>query len=306
MKKILLLFSETSIHKSHNPEELARQLTDSANSRDHEARFDVAMYEDLMYVIQPEGGKIVHSVTGEDIASYNLVYQRRWEDKQDQSLACAIYLKHKGVPFVDSESYNNSSKNKLTQAWRFWEAGLPHPKTVCFGSTQAQQRLLDNLESLPLDFPLIAKELNGFGGNNNYLVHTVEELSAVFLKNPDMRFILQEYIPNKGDYRVIVYGDRVGLAIKRVAAEGMHTNNSSQGGRGELVAVDDVPANILDDSVKAATLLGREVAGVDVVVHEKTGKHYFFEVNRCPQIETGLFVKEKADTLADYLYSEAQ
>lgn len=306
MKQALILFSRSSLHGAHDPDALVALLAKAAQKQNRNISFEAAYYEDLIFCITPEKASITNTATGKDLSLYDFVYQRRWSDKPDQAHACAIYLKKHGVPFVDSECYETNSTSKLTQAWRFWEHGLPHPKTVFVGGPGARQWLLAHPDFLPFAFPMIVKASIGFGGSDNHLVEDVATLEKVLTTHSDRTFVIQERIPNDGDYRVLVGGNKVLLLFKRIAAPGKHTNNSSQGGRGELASLDDVPTPILQECLKAAKVLNRDFAGVDLVFHAETNAHYFFEVNRCPQVETGLFVTEKAAALADYIYGEVE
>jgi glutathione synthase/RimK-type ligase-like ATP-grasp enzyme len=149
------------------------------------------------------------------------------------------------------------------------------------------------------------KGLNATRGQDNYLVKSADELRARFAERPDTDFLLQEFLPNDGDYRIIVAGGQARFAMYRTPADGKHMNNTSQGGQAVLVNLGDVSRRILDDCITAAATFGRDFAGVDVVLHKDTGAYYFFEVNRSPQIESGMFVAEKAEVLAQYLYDEA-
>ncbi len=304
MKKILLLFTRHSITQGEaEPERLLELLDTSAQARGLDMHFETATYEDLLHIVSDDA-KIINTKTSEDIANYDLVYHRRWRAMPDRAMACTIYLKGKKVPSIDREAYGAGSINKLNQAWRFWEAGLPHPATV-YTESETRQWMLAHLETVPFGFPMIMKGVEATRGNDNYLVRSAEELRQKFAENPNVIFVLQEFLPNDGDYRVIVCGDTPKLIMHRVAEKGKHTNNTSQGGRAVLLDSDALPASVLADCVRAAQTFGRDFAGVDVVLHRQTGKHYFFEVNRSPQVESGMYVAEKGAILAQYLYDEA-
>jgi len=53
-------------------------------------------------------------------------------------------------------------------------------------------------------------------------------------------------------------------------------------------------------SLKAAALMNREVAGVDLMFETGTGKPYILEVNASPQIASGSFAAEKLAVYAQY------
>jgi len=306
MKRALLLFSKRSIERHEaDAEGLVTVLAAAAQTDRLDIQFEYAFYDDLLHIISTERAAIVDTKSGNDIADYDVVYQRRWGGFPEHALACAIYLDKKSVPCFDSEANMAGSKNKLTQYWRFWEAGLPFPATVFGAGEHSRSAALDRIETLPFSFPMILKGVDASRGQDNYLVQSLEELRSIYTQHPDTAFLMQEFLPNEGDYRVIVAGNEARFAMYRTAIEGKHTNNTSQGGKATLVAVSDLPKQIIDDCIMAAQVFNREFAGVDVVIRKDTGAHYFFEVNRSPQIESGKHIAEKASVLAKYMYEKA-
>jgi endo-1,4-beta-xylanase len=87
------------------------------------------------------------------------------------------------------------------------------------------------------------------------------------------KYILQNFIPNDGDYRILVLNNKPVMAIKRVAAEGSHLNNTSQGGTASRVALDAMPSEALDVAVRATRLAKLAVAGADIIIDNQTGTH---------------------------------
>ncbi|MBI2798521.1 hypothetical protein HYX70_04495 [Candidatus Saccharibacteria bacterium] len=58
-------------------------------------------------------------------------------------------------------------------------------------------------------------------------------------------------------------------------------------------------------AIKAARVMRREVAGVDVI-QDQDGQHLFLlEVNGTPQIDTGSMIEYKLNAMARYLDSAA-
>ena len=94
--------------------------------------------------------------------------------------------------------------------------------------------------------------------------------------------MIQEFIPNSGDYRVLVLGKKVLGVMKRSSQnKNEFRNNYSVGGK---VEVADLPQAVKDMAVRAAEICGLTVAGVDVM--EKTpGDYVVLEVNKGPQFK---------------------
>ena len=96
--------------------------------------------------------------------------------------------------------------------------------------------------------------------------------------------MLQEYIENDGDYRVLVIGDKALGAMKRSSqSQNEFRNNYSAGGK---VEVAQLPEEIYNLAVKAAKSCGISIAGVDVAFRDKEEKRpVVWEVNKGPQFK---------------------
>lgn len=297
----LLLFARRAVveQKAH-PEDLCMLLRKAAKStKDDQVTYHYAYYEDLLHIVRPgAAAKIIDTASGKDLAEYDFVYQRRWGDCPESALACAIYLRKRGVSFIDSESYRPGAMDKLTQHWRLWEHDLPFPATICAPQSMDPTQIVTGFDLAgELGFPLIAKSTSGTRGQDNHLVHSEKELVRILTTDTSNRYLLQQYIPNDEDYRVIVGKGKTLLVIRRVAATGTHKNNTSQGGTASLLPNDYFDAAIEHDIHAAAVAFARDIAGVDLVFDKVTGAHYFFEVNRSPQLEHSSFTEEKASAV---------
>ncbi|HEX7963344.1 MAG TPA: hypothetical protein VF466_02015 [Candidatus Saccharimonadales bacterium] len=295
-KNVLLLFSRASTESGNaDPARLSQLLTNSGagTTAAH------ACFEDLLFYLDEHDAEVIDTANNRPLAAYNAIYFRYWGDApvQGPALAAARFCKLKGIPFVDSEVLRTGSFNKITQYMNLHEAGVPFPKTLVGPAAQ----LLQTYAGRGFAFPLVLKNASGTRGQDNYVVQDETELQDVLHKNPQLTFVLQSFIPNDGDCRVVVMGDSVTLVIKRTAQRGSHLNNTSQGGAAELLPVGDLPQEVRDLSVRAAQFFGRQVAGVDMVQSKADGRWYCFEVNRAPQIEHASFEQEKAKLLAEYL-----
>jgi RimK family alpha-L-glutamate ligase len=96
--------------------------------------------------------------------------------------------------------------------------------------------------------------------------------------------MLQEYIPNSGDYRVLVLGTKVLGVMKRSSqSKEEFRNNYSAGGK---VEVAQLPEEIKQLAVKAAEVCGLMVAGVDVAFRDNDlNRPVIWEVNKGPQFK---------------------
>jgi len=294
VKRVLLLFSEVSVLEGYtHPKDLASLLQSASD----QLGVYTCLLEDLVFSITSDFVDVLDTANDCSLADYDVVYFRYWGQTQGHAIAAARFCKLKGVPFVDSEVLRVGSQNKITQYMNLYEAGVAIPHTL-IGKAAHLTALYERFD---FTFPFILKATNGTRGKDNYLVHDRNHMQQIFTDNPTLTFVLQEFLPNNGDYRVVVMGDKVVLVIERKANQGTHLNNTSQGGDASIVPVDSLPEEVLKMSVRAAQFFGRQIAGVDIVQSTSDGKYYCFEVNRAPQIEHATFETEKARLLADYL-----
>ncbi len=301
--RVLILFTAESIEKQQAYPGRLRELLQAC---DASLAVDVAIYDDLDYRLSQDNMQITVNSTGRSLDEYDVVYLRRIKEGIAQAIAVGKYCLHKGISVIDSEiAARPGSMGKLTQYVQFAIAGLPFPETVY---AAPHNLLLKAFDRHPLKFPVIVKSVSGSRGQDNHLVHTHEEMVGILRDNPRLHFLIQAFVPNTSDYRVWVCGDQVGPILYRSRQSG-HTNNTSQGGQAKLLQdTTALPGNVLNDCVRAARFLERDVAGVDVVFEndDTNGTFYFFEVNRAPQIEHTPYEDEKAHALAVYITKQAK
>ena len=118
-------------------------------------------------------------------------------------------------------------------------------------------------------FPVILKGSGGDRGTRVFRADNLEQLERLVRElrksetEEGRRYMIQEWIENEGDYRVLVLGEKVLGVMKRSRlSEKEYRNNYSMGGK---VEVTDLPEEIKRMAVKAARVCGLMVAGVDVM-----------------------------------------
>ena len=173
------------------------------------------------------------------------------------------------------------------KAWQMLmleKAGIEVPKTI-YGSLWYLYE-----KSKDLAFPLIIKGSGGDRGTRVFKVDNLVEMEKLVrdLRKSETdegkRYMLQEYIPNDGDFRVLVLGDKVLGVMKRSSQSvAEFKNNYSAGGK---VEVAELPEEIKQLALKAAKVCGLAVAGVDVAFRDNDlKKPIIWEVNKGPQFK---------------------
>lgn len=265
-----------------------------------DVQVDMTSLTSLIFDIANDGSEVFDSRNNMDVASYDLVVIRNVGKALDLGIALAHYLRSKNVQMTDTYLETRGS-GKLASAMLHVSHGLPMPRTV-YASARLLGNYIETQESLT--YPFILKADNGKKGRDNYLVRGKDELEQILKDNSEVRFIAQQFIENDGDFRALVMDGDISLVIKRIATGNSHLNNTSQGGSAELLDMSAFNENVQKDILKAAEVEALEVAGVDVIFDKNSGKHYFLEVNRAPQIGTGAFAEEKIAAYAQMIKSK--
>ncbi len=274
------------------------------NLNNHSQSEEIAVrgsLKNIIFEIKDSKLKITESMTGRDLRDFKAVYIRRLKGKtQEKVTALAIAAKAWGIEVLNSENANLQSFSKVTELVALSLAGLPVPDTIIAARPEVKKLLKE--KKWLLAFPLIMKSANGSIGSDNYLVQDKKQLKEI-LNRPgykDTVFVYQQMIPNDGDYRFLITGDKVGVIIHRSAVEGDHRNNTSLGASAKLKQESEFKPEVVKDAIDAAKAMHRELCGVDVLIDKETGKHYILEVNKKTMLDEGSFIPEKMMAVANY------
>ena len=265
-----------------------------------EGSIDFTYLDDL--ALSAGDGKITASDTtsGNQLNAYDMIFIRGLGLRQrfDELRLISAYARENKIKLVnDYASFRDSSK--LGQAVTFHETGLPVASSVF-----VNRAVLAGKVTLPFEFPCIMKATFGAHGNDNYFVKSLEEVREIQAQSSGKRFVLQRFVKNEGDFRILIVGQDVTL-IGRRAVEGSHLNNTSQGADAEIIAKETVNPEMIADAKKIAGHLGMTIAGVDAIIDTDSGEYFFLEVNSQPQIMSGAFLDVKASMLASLLAHES-
>lgn len=299
MKKILILCRRDDREAYDTRRSMLKGLATVGN----EAEYTGADYEDLLFAYDGKKLQVTDTVSGKDIADHDAIFLIGWfksKTLDDVARAVAHYATAHNVPFANSEAYYGRSFTKLSQCVI---AALNGVRVTPFLFSMDPMVLLKAAGANTITYPYIAKAVSASRGRDNYLITEHAQLEAVVSEESIIPrfFIVQEFVPNDGDYRILVAGGKIRLVMHRLAQSNSHVNNTSQGGKATLVDVSALPGRVVEDSLKLARQFGRELTGVDMIMHQNTGEYYFLEANNMPQLSTGSFVVEKMSMLNAYL-----
>jgi len=185
-----------------------------------------------------------------------------------------------GVPVLNDPPAITRSRDKLRALQLLAAAGIGVPPTVMAHDGTHVQRLVEQVGGLPA----IVKLLRGTQGVGVMLATTLDEVKGIVSTFYELgqEILIQQFIAeSRGrDVRALVVGDKVVGAMRRKARKGEFRANIHRGGEGKPIRLSEEFAST---AVKAAQVVGLEVAGVDML----EGKHgpLVMELNSSPGFE---------------------
>lgn len=153
---------------------------------------------------------------------------------------------------------------------------------------------LSQLKTHKLDFPIILKQPDGSFSKGVKKAKNEKEFLAVlkdFFQTSEL-VIAQEFLPTDFDWRVGVLNKKPLYVCKYYMAANhwQIVNWKSAGmpeeGEAETLAVEDAPKGLLDLAVKATSLIGNGLYGVDIKQQGK--KFHIIEINDNPNLDEGV------------------
>lgn len=231
------------------------------------------------------------------------IHIANWRKAPEIAMALARYVEKRGGQVMNREIASFPAMTKLGEMVRMADKKIPLPDSFFVRDKYLLEMSKRGKLPYGFQFPLIVKSVAGSMGTNNWLVHDFKEFAEIIEQPREQLVVVQQFIPNDCDYRVLVFGGKVQAIMRRSRQDdSTHVNNTSAGGKGEMVALEDFPESWKEIALKAAAATNRsDIAGVDIIVDQVTGKPYVLEVNKTPQIETGANIDTKTRIFIDYI-----
>lgn len=259
-------------------------------------------YKKLIYEINEYGIPKISLPDGRDIANSKVVYFKSHNKFAEHASAVAAYLKYRHVHFFDKEVGNFVSRSKLSEIFQLATHGIAVPKTLVINGL-ANLPNYDKMQEMFGD-SFVIKEINADRGNDNYLITNKAAFSdAIDRFDNKGVFLVQSYIENDGFTRVLLTGSEVTQIVRRTKATHKdplkaHLNKPHGGINASELSAEDFSSEALSLARKAAMVMGRSVAGVDLIQDKTTQKWYVLEVNNNPEIIGGINNSKKIEGLA--------
>lgn len=257
---------------------------------------DAVSFDDIELYIDNSG--VTAIIAGKNLMEYSTVFFRRVGEFRNLAHIVALLAKKNGITFFDNLYVVTNEPGKLKQTVVLALNGVPVPKTYFAG--RYDMKNIENASKY-LGFPIVAKISKSRKGKGIYLAKNKKELEDITKENVKEEILLQSFIPNDFDYRILVLGDEVACVEKRIRKDkNEFRNNVSLGATEEFVSINSISKYILDLAVDAAKKADIQVAGVDVVV-DPSGKAFIFEVNRAPAFTHDDTISNELNKLVEFL-----
>jgi glutathione synthase/RimK-type ligase-like ATP-grasp enzyme len=295
-KLVVIMISRLSEASSEFFEQVRENMTDELL---------VVHYNDLSYEINQLLMPKITLPDGRDIAEASLVYIKARQKYSDQAVAITRYLKYRHVPFFDRELEDNMSSSKLSELFILATRGIPVPPTQFIAMNNSKV----SYETLRKDFgkKFVIKDPTGDRGKNNFLVVNQTSYQEAMSRLKGINHILvQKYIENDGFLRVLLMGNDVVQIIQRKPIKHddplkEHLNKPHGGVNAIEIPESEYESDFLVLAQKAAIVMKRDIAGVDLMKDKKTKKWYILEVNYNPTVIHGINVARRARGLSKLL-----
>ena len=253
-----------------------RRLVEAIKARGHEAKVLDTLRCNL--VLARDAPRVFYR--GEEVRGVGVVIPRIGASITGYGLSVVNQFDMMGVPTLNNSVPIARARDKLRALQLLSRFGIDIPRTVMCRYRDEVPLAVEQVGGLPC----IMKLLRGTQGVGVLIANTMSEVEGMLdtLWTLGQEILLQELIAeSRGkDVRALVIGDRVVAAMRRTAREGEFRSNIHRGGEGQVI---ELPPDYATAAVKAAQVIGLEVAGVDML--ESRAGPKIMEVNSSPGFE---------------------
>jgi ribosomal protein S6--L-glutamate ligase len=168
--------------------------------------------------------------------------------------------------------------SKAVETVKLIRAAIPMPKTI-YGNL----KYLEELAPKELGYPFVIKSTTGKKAREVWIVEEEIKLLSLLKELKDkekqgMRFFAQEFIRASLRYRVFVLGGEVVAVLAQPTKWRKRFNNEEL----EKGLVSQPTREMVDLAIKATAAAQLDIAGVDILKVDETGKLLVIEVNAAP------------------------
>jgi glutathione synthase/RimK-type ligase-like ATP-grasp enzyme len=234
------------------------------------------------------------------IAEYDALFIRETTAVEHRTYRLALRAAREGLVVVDDPASIIRCTNKVYQSELFRRHDVPTPSTLILHEANA-----DEAETA-VGFPCVLKRPDGAFSKGTVKVEDAQALARILpaLLEESELVVAQEWVPSAFDWRIGVLDEQAIYACRYHMAPGhwqIIREEAAVGrryGQVEALSLEAVAAGVVEVAVRAASLVGSGLYGVDV--KEVDGRILVMEVNDNPNLEVGY----EDGVLGDELYLE--
>lgn len=278
-----------------------RRLVEAAKARGHEVRV-VDVLKCYMNITANNPTVHYKGSGDQETLEFDAVIPRIGASVTGYGCAVLRQFEVSGIYSVNESIAITRSRDKLRAHQLLARRGIGQPVTSYAHSADATNDLISSVGGAPL----VVKIMESTHGNGVVLAETRKAAEALInaFRGLQADFLVQEFIKESGgaDIRCFVIGERVIAAMQRTAAAGEFRSNLHRGGTATVVKLRPDERKL---AVKAAQVMGLDVAGVDII--RSNHGPLVLEVNSSPGLEgieaaTG---KDIAGAIIEYMEKDS-
>lgn len=195
------------------------------------------------------------------------------------------YLDKNNVPYLKYGTYKDVD-NKAYEMHLVQSLGYPYIPSLM--TSKLSSKVIDAVKEF--GFPIIVKDINLNRGEGVWKVESMKELLPIF-SGGNKLMLIQKFIPNDGDYRVISVKNKVELVIKKERIEGTKEFRANVA-RGGKAVKGTLPKDIIEMCEDISQHLVCDIVGFDIIQDQETKEYYVMETNSSPHFPTFSVISE--------------
>jgi len=232
------------------------------------------------------------------LGEYDALFIRALTGVREPAFQFALRAEALGMPVIDDTQSIIRCSNKVFLDELLRREGVATPRTLVVTSRTPWEQICELGDPIVIKLP---------DSSFSAAVHKVssraeyrERAAEMFRQSP--LIIAQEFLPTDFDWRVTVLGGRPLFTARYFMARGhwqirSDTDGNEDYGRVEAVPRDAAPRAVVDLAVRAASLIGNGLYGVDI--KETPSGPVVIEVNDNPNLDTGEDDAADGDSIFD-------
>ncbi|MFA7314428.1 MAG: ATP-grasp domain-containing protein [Candidatus Magasanikbacteria bacterium] len=259
---------------------------------------DTSNFEEVELFI--EKNNVRAFIEKKPLEKYKVIFSRQVGKKRNLAFILSELCKQKGIFYIDKVYSSINDATKLKQTTLLALNNIPVPKT--YFTSIYNKKTLTTAEEF-IGFPMVIKISSSRKGLGVFLAKNKIEAKQIMTREKSTEIIIQEFIPNTFDYRILVLGKTIGCIIKRERQinKKEFRNNVYLGASETFLKISSVDKIIKKIALKSAKIANIQVAGVDIVVDDN-GQPCVFEVNSSPAFTFDEKISNEIESLSEYLY----